>query len=684
MAAAEAGESGATEKYNNLIKKLQEAAADEDGNPSTTTDEDALIKEVMDKIINKHLSENADLKAAIIEEADKLLPLVKNYAKALCDLRNAKEAVERTNRMPLAADDEEPYHFEGNFSYYLDRINSTKEALQADIDELEEYLTVAAGDEQGDDMYKKYLALKALAGNAAEAQALLDEYDHLPSPVQNVVSATPDERKANKWSMVKALSADEKALYDSYRDAYCTWSNQMENGAAISGWVFDYIELQTATELDLTEADALFPNITEDNIDQPSKFKAAVDKATEEAERIAQIYEDYENAAEALAEDAHAQAYFDKVTYGKTEHYFTSLWSDRNMEEDQQVGRIELKYTGETKSVDGGNYYEIKVYGLNITRIGAEHSIEKGTYWVDQLDIDEYPYIYSYDETNEEMIPLFDLSATDNGQLYIDWDSWRDSYAESTNDYYPDYTTVTGVEPLYGAGENDTDIDERDLVKNMIDAKIALMNKGLDLDDADEAKEAAEEARDKANNWFVAWYTQADEIFGQSSSFDITYDKEMQKLFDQDMIAKLDEVLAALMAIEDPYDGESACQKYLDAVAALGTPAVEDDEETTEVDETAAATGAYLAVDNAKAAKDDQVDVLKGIVNGIDDTASANPARLNIIWNDGSANVTGIMEAVVKRTATEAGDNTIYNLNGMRVKNAGKGIFIQNGKKVIK
>ena len=42
------------------------------------------------------------------------------------------------------------------------------------------------------------------------------------------------------------------------------------------------------------------------------------------------------------------------------------------------------------------------------------------------------------------------------------------------------------------------------------------------------------------------------------------------------------------------------------------------------------------------------------------------------------------MEAVVNGTANRAGDGAIYNLNGMRVKNAAKGIYIQNGKKIIK
>ena len=85
-----------------------------------------------------------------------------------------------------------------------------------------------------------------------------------------------------------------------------------------------------------------------------------------------------------------------------------------------------------------------------------------------------------------------------------------------------------------------------------------------------------------------------------------------------------------------------------------------------------------------KAKKDAAVLALINAVNGIEDE-DPMPTRLNVIWNDGSdAQVVGIMEAVVNGTVTKDGDNVIYNLNGMRVKNTGKGIFIQNGKKVIK
>ena len=114
---------------------------------------------------------------------------------------------------------------------------------------------------------------------------------------------------------------------------------------------------------------------------------------------------------------------------------------------------------------------------------------------------------------------------------------------------------------------------------------------------------------------------------------------------------------------------------------AVGTPSVaavpEDPETETEAQDAVPATG--LTADFEKAEAE--------LIAAIDREGAADDAgaRLNIIWNDGSDNeVVGIMEAVVNGTAMKGGDNVIYNLNGMRVKNTGKGIYIQNGKKVIK
>ena len=58
--------------------------------------------------------------------------------------------------------------------------------------------------------------------------------------------------------------------------------------------------------------------------------------------------------------------------------------------------------------------------------------------------------------------------------------------------------------------------------------------------------------------------------------------------------------------------------------------------------------------------------------------SSAGAPSLSISF-DGMGNTTGISN--VQKTVVE--DNRIYNLNGQEVKNAGKGIFIKNGKKYI-
>lgn len=518
------------------------------------------------------------------------------------------------------------------------------------------------------------------------------EYDALPSEVQAVI-ANNSRTKTDIQGLGDDLKND---VYYPFRNKYVAWAGQ----AANNSFTFDYQGLQAAAEVADADIDALFPDITDDNIDKPSKFKKSLEDAAEEAERIAGIYEDYENAAEALAEDAHAQAFYNNLEWEQIPHYSAKLRADDNLGYSQDVFNIEFVLDEKlNKEVAGEEYIAIKIVKKEVTLTSG-------------VDIEELPdilYVHedNFNTTNKDFEePMVWDENAGSMNLFTTANYGNNSWGFWTNDNQTtailnsnDWTAIVSAnqstpgylipwslykqeyddtthEPVEGTFE-----DEVLLVDNMVKAAIALKNESLNLDDAEDAKEAAEAARDKANNWIVAWYTQADEIAGSSSSMDITYDKEMQKLEAQAAIAELDEELAALMAVEDPYDGESACQKYLDAVEALGTPAVEDDETTTEVDETAPATGAYLAVDEALAAKDAQVDVLKQVVNGIE----VSTARLNIIWNDGSDNnVVGIMETVVNRTATEGGDNAIYNLNGMRVKNTGKGIFIQNGKKVIK
>ena len=65
------------------------------------------------------------------------------------------------------------------------------------------------------------------------------------------------------------------------------------------------------------------------------------------------------------------------------------------------------------------------------------------------------------------------------------------------------------------------------------------------------------------------------------------------------------------------------------------------------------------------------------------ETAEASataPAALTIVWLDGTEDVTGIIEHVTGKTEN---NGAIYNLQGVRVSGAQKGIYIKNGKKFI-
>ena len=57
--------------------------------------------------------------------------------------------------------------------------------------------------------------------------------------------------------------------------------------------------------------------------------------------------------------------------------------------------------------------------------------------------------------------------------------------------------------------------------------------------------------------------------------------------------------------------------------------------------------------------------------------------RLNTIWLDEDGNVEGEATAIKKIDSTDANDGAIYNMQGVRVENAQKGIYIQNGKKFV-
>jgi hypothetical protein len=62
------------------------------------------------------------------------------------------------------------------------------------------------------------------------------------------------------------------------------------------------------------------------------------------------------------------------------------------------------------------------------------------------------------------------------------------------------------------------------------------------------------------------------------------------------------------------------------------------------------------------------------------ETNESAAARLSVVWLDGNEDVDGIINHLGEKKT----DGAIYNLNGVRVQKAQKGIFIINGKKVVK
>ena len=65
----------------------------------------------------------------------------------------------------------------------------------------------------------------------------------------------------------------------------------------------------------------------------------------------------------------------------------------------------------------------------------------------------------------------------------------------------------------------------------------------------------------------------------------------------------------------------------------------------------------------------------------VTDESALATARLNVVWLDGTEDVTGILESISEKAGNNNG--AIYNLNGIRVSGTQKGIYIKNGKKFI-
>jgi len=289
---------------------------------------------------------------------------------------------------------------------------------------------------------------------------------------------------------------------------------------------------------------------------------------------------------------------------------------------------------------------------------------------------------------------------SDEAEAFEPWKDVEDAYKKLSANAKAFVDNTARVQADYDALSADEKSEVR-AFKNVLAVAQGLtqgsqLNTGWAYDRSEytEAKSALEEAIRKANveevaYWLYAWAICENYDDWESDIEDIPEEtlKEKYPAFviarDNRKFQQQIDILNGFLRHLQASSWYETFDQYRDAVGAP-EDAVMDGE--TELIAAVPASALYDELFNEetglKKAKDDAVLALIKVVNGTDEVA---PSRLNVIWNDGSdSQVVGIMEAVVNGTVTKDGDNIIYNLNGMRVKNTGKGVFIQNGKKVIK
>ncbi len=328
----------------------------------------------------------------------------------------------------------------------------------------------------------------------------------------------------------------------------------------------------------------------------------------------------------------------------------------------------------------------------------------------------------SYADNLREELENAAGDAKDLAKAYLDYEVAMKKLAENKHadetfqdyaDYYLDkWTNGDGATVTIDNLErphlySDLDEDEKALFDAAKDAMKALwkatgktaasVNDLYNFDAATAAYDAYEEAKAAADDYAFGWYTKAVNAENVPNTQKQTYNLVGQQKNYQTILNQVESARNAITNLP-------CYTAYETAVGDLGedgpVEAVLDDPTTEDVDESVnAATGKYLALRQAEKAKDEfvhgqfaeDVAALKEAIDVVPEDLRVedehSPARLNIIWTDRDErnDVVGIMEAVVKGKANAAvNNNAIYNLNGMRVKNATKGVFIQNGKKIIK
>ncbi len=457
------------------------------------------------------------------------------------------------------------------------------------------------------------------------------------------------------------------------------------------------------------------------DIDVPSEFKKPLEEAAEEAEEIADLYQDYEDAMEDIVEnsDDHAWAAFNNILWERKNHYTLTLWTANSIYGEKK-GTVDVfllnsdEYTSSwhdtpvrafevVKDQDGlaaGIYAAVgNSYGASEDNIIAAQQLLK---W--DSDQNEWvvfsnaPYASLITSPNEEIMDyvpkLFYKEQPNENSAFqalypIEGDDVEDiEFDREKNilDLNPDelegealrcYNLLKSMQGLIAKGlvtpsehTGTTYIytgiyeDETPEMENMYEISTVDI-----LVDAEEAKEDAEDARAAANNWLIRWYAQAVHYPTSNNSLTETYLMVAADVQAQEEIDAIQEVIDALKDLPCYVD-------YANAATRLET-ANTTEEEKDEALKTFIA-GKYNEDVTALAEAISKVteDLLQQSINA--------GARLNLIWNDRPEEVVGIMEAVVnKKAAAAVKGNAIYNLNGMRVNKAQKGIYIQNGQKVV-
>ena len=680
----------------------EQTKVDEEGNPVQKVDKEGnpVTETVIDEQTGSETTRPVyETETVIDPEQDPtgIYALIQALCKANAEVAAAEKALLYEDIIRCVEEDDELL---GEFAG--EKFSTTLEDLEGQIETLEGTLNTAelANRAETDDMYQQYLALKDIAGDAAEAAALLAEFDALSDAAKTVL-----ETSERTGAMIDALPTEERDAMQTFGRKYARWAN-VRYGLNMP---FDLLELQEAAKVHGDDLDDVV-NVSDEDIDKPGTFKEGLDNAAAEAEEKVVLFEAYNEAAEGLDEDGHVMAAFKNMLWRKTNHYTMTIWSGNS------------QYASEVKTVD---VIDVNARDLQVTIPSTYDGLEVRPFAVVEDDEDGllvkgnvYGVVdgaYGADELSpiyaKQIVRLendaWNLVGTAPFATLVTTPNKIKEY-NPTNLYKNEPTDNSTVESLYSlfmedlfdARGNILNVDEDELdveaksLYNLAKSMKDLLDNGLietelvapqyesygadydtemypnmytfNLDDIEEAAEtaaqAAKEAREAAAAWLIKWYAQAVHENATTIDEESTYSLVAADLLTQ---AKIDDLQAQIDALEDL----PCYQAYADAKVALK-------EATDAIPEKAdAVLNAYLAIGDLIAA-------LEEAIKDIDEGNTMGDARLQIIWNDESM-VTGIMEHVVRGDAATIKSEAVYNLNGMRVNKAQKGVFIQNGKKII-